>query len=87
MSGECNICGQHGCVEATHITPGPCAACGREPALGFAPVGDLWYGHDEQQDCYEQVLQREGLDEVIRLSQQLDLYNTTDGVIVRREEP
>lgn len=36
-------------------TPGPCALCGRNPAAGFASIGDDWYCHgddDPEPTCY-----------------------------------
>lgn len=38
------------------IVAGPCALCGRDPALGHAQIGDDWYCHaDEMPSCFEQA--------------------------------
>lgn len=42
-------------TEETLFAPGPCALCGRDPAVGFASVGDEWYCHgdlDPEPTCY-----------------------------------
>lgn len=39
----------------TVFAPGPCALCGRNPAVGFASIGDDWYCHgdfDPEPTCY-----------------------------------
>jgi len=41
--------------EETLFGGGPCALCGRDPAAGFAMVGDDWYCHgdcDAEPTCY-----------------------------------
>lgn len=42
---------QHMCEE---MTPGQCAACGKDPAEGFAQINDDWYCHpDEGPSCFQ----------------------------------
>lgn len=38
---------------------GPCALCGRDPAAGFASIGDDWYCHgddDPEPTCYTRAV-------------------------------
>jgi hypothetical protein len=60
VSGDCDLCGSYDHVEtscdAFDDVPGPCAACGHDPACGFASVSigddERWYCHDDDCDCY-----------------------------------
>ena len=46
------------------IALGPCAKCGRNPALGFACIGDDWYCHpDEGPSCFIEAQQPFPLDD------------------------
>ena len=55
---------------------GPCKRCGRNPAAGFAQIGDDWYCHEERErgrgTCYEEGDWEVGQDELGRLFAKLD---------------
>lgn len=55
-------------MSETMFAPGPCSLCGRDPAVGFASVGDDWYCHgdfDPEPTCYMRAQYTEPTDDEI----------------------